>query len=402
MKMDNVTKLTFSKQEHLLQYSIREGTEFSDVLESHGYTYEDLRYRCNDLVNPSNAEYHTLADYAFSFHGIPALSLFSGAGGLDLGFKYAGFSNLASFEINAVFCETLVRNHPKYQVFGPPHFSGDIRNRESIASILTNELGIRAPFEGIFHGGPPCQSFSIASNQRFAKWGNSFKRIGFEHEDYGPLLFDFIWYIREFRPRVFLLENVPGILTIDCGEQWSKAMKLLAQSGYEIAEPIILDSRFYGVPQSRKRLFACGWHICGKTYELPAEDFVGVPCYKAFKKPVAGLPNHVIRKHKASSILRYMELKYGERDYLGRVDRLNPNLPSKTVIAGGTGGGGRSHLHPFIPRTLSPRETARLQTFPDDYIFCGSAARQLTQVGNAVPPVLAMKLARSIYESLYK
>ena len=97
-----------------------------------------------------------------------------------------------------------------------------------------------------------------------------------------------------------------------------------------------------------------------------------------------------------------MKLEYGERDKLGRVDRLDPNLPSKTVIGGGTKGGGRSHLHPFIPRTLSVRESARLQTFPDDFVFCGPAARQFTQVGNAVPPLLALVLAREIYSQVYE
>ena len=95
-----------------------------------------------------------------------------------------------------------------------------------------------------------------------------------------------------------------------------------------------------------------------------------------------------------------MLLEYGERDKLGRVDRLDPRLPSKTVIAGGTKGGGRSHLHPFFPRTLSVRECARLQTFPDSYIFTGANARQFTQVGNAVPPLLAYKLATSIKNAI--
>ena len=78
----------------------------------------------------------------------------------------------------------------------------------------------------------------------------------------------------------------------------------------------------------------------------------------------------------------------------------DPMLPSKTVIAGGTKGGGRSHLHPYYPRTLSVRECARLQTFPDSYEFVGSVARQFTQVGNAVPPLLAYKLALSLKEAL--
>ena len=96
-----------------------------------------------------------------------------------------------------------------------------------------------------------------------------------------------------------------------------------------------------------------------------------------------------------------MRLTFGKRDKLGRVDRLDPFRPSKTIIAGGTGGGGRSHLHPYIPRTMSVRECARLQTFPDSYEFTGPVARQFTQVGNAVPPVLAYVMAKAIYKSIY-
>ena len=83
------------------------------------------------------------------------------------------------------------------------------------------------------------------------------------------------------------------------------------------------------------------------------------------------------------------------------MDRLDPTRPSKTVIAGGTNGGGRSHLHPEIPRTLSVRECARLQTFPDGYRFIGPTARQFTQVGNAVPPVLAATLATQIAKAYF-
>jgi Site-specific DNA methylase len=97
-----------------------------------------------------------------------------------------------------------------------------------------------------------------------------------------------------------------------------------------------------------------------------------------------------------------MMLNYGERDKLGRVDRLDPLLPSKTVIAGGNSGGGRSHLHPYIPRTLSVRESARIQTFPDNYIFKGAVARQFTQVGNAVPPVLGSQLGTAIVKSFFE
>jgi len=77
-------------------------------------------------------------------------------------------------------------------VIGPPEYSGDVRNREEFFTILKLIVGISIPFEGIFTGGPPCQPFSIAANQRFAKDGDNFKRVGFAHADFGNLLFDFV------------------------------------------------------------------------------------------------------------------------------------------------------------------------------------------------------------------
>ena len=210
-------------------------------------------------------------------------------------------------------------------------------------------------------------------------------------------MFDYVWFIKRFKPKVFLIENVPGLETLDDGKQLSYAISTLQASGYTVFDHKVLNSYEYGVPQYRSRLIIIGTRI-SKDFSYPVPEKGIVPCSFALSKRVQGLENHVTREHKADSILRYMNLHFGERDALGRVDRLNPNLPSKTVIAGGTKGGGRSHLHPYIPRTLSVRESARLQTFPDSYVFTGASARQFTQVGNAVPPLLAMKLARSVYQ----
>jgi len=394
-------KLGIMEQESLLSYSLLHDIELSKVLTDHGYNYDDLSYRQNPDFPESPAEYHNPQDYDYPFNGILTVSFFSGAGGFDLGFEYAGFSNIAAFEISELFSDTLRINRPNLRVFGPPSCNIDMRNRELITDILSNDLNIKAPFEGVFHGGPPCQSFSVAANQRFAKQGNKFKRVGYNHKDFGTLLFDYIWQINVFRPRVFIIENVVGLMTIDNGEQWSNALESLTDAGYELITPIFINSKFYGVPQSRLRLFIFGWLPNKKTLTLSSEDLFEVPCYKPLIKPLDKIPDHITRNHKAQSIMRYMELRYGERDHLGRVDRLNPSIPAKTIISGGSGGGGRSHLHPFIPRTLSPREAARLQTFPDDYVFSGPPARQFTQIGNAVPPLLAMKLARAVYQSFY-
>jgi DNA (cytosine-5)-methyltransferase 1 len=396
-----MTSLSFDLQVELLNSCVNKNLDLGTELETLGFTYDDLNYRFNPKsLFDFTAPYQNLDNYDFPYNSVPTVSFFSGSGGLDLGFEAAGFQHLAAIEIERLFCETLRANRPRWNVIGPPDHSGDVRKREEIA-IALQSLGIRSQFEGVFYGGPPCQPFSIAANQRFAKSGDNFKRIGFTHETYGNLLFDYIWFILAFTPRVFLIENVPGLATIDDGMQMSEAIVLLREAGYTVAKPIILDASDYGVPQYRQRIIICGWRS-SRDLNFPMPEKLRVPSMSALEKPLKHLSNHVTRRHEAQSILRYMELGPGERDHLGRVDRLDPFRPSKTVIAGGTKGGGRSHLHPYIPRTLSVRESARLQTFPDEYVFCGSPARQFTQVGNAVPPILAMKLARSIFESIYE
>ena len=214
------------------------------------------------------------------------------------------------------------------------------------------------------------------------------------------MIFDYIWFIKKFRPVAFLIENVAGILECDNDGRIKKALDDLVLDGYTITEPRVLNAANYGVPQNRMRWIVAGTRKNTKIV-LPEPTTTVTPCGSVFLRSTENVKNHVTREHTAESISRYMKLPYGGRDKLGRVDRLDPRLPSKTVIAGGTKGGGRSHLHPFAPRTLSVRECARLQTFPDDYIFTGANARQFTQVGNAVPPLLAYKLAMAIKSSVF-
>jgi DNA (cytosine-5)-methyltransferase 1 len=283
-------------------------------------------------------------------------------------------------------------------VFGPPTHSGDVSKFEEVASALRKL--IPNSFDGLFVGGPPCQPFSIAANQRFAKWGENFKRTGFAHEKNGNLLFDFVRIIAKFRPRAFIVENVPGLRDLDGGEQLSEAVKKLENAGYTVEQPFVLDASHFGIAQQRQRLFVVGNRL-GLPFTRPLSASAWVGAGSVLESGLPNALNNETREHKAESVLRYMRLDYGERDQLGRVDRLDPALPSKTVIAGGTKGGGRSHLHPEIPRTLSVRESARLQTFPDDYLFLGPTARQFTQVGNAVPPVLAAQLGISVLKCYF-
>lgn len=392
-------QLTIEQQESMLRLSLEQKVPLSRVLDENGYTYDSLRYLSNPEIGEDCLQpILTLDDIPKSADAIPAVSFFSGAGGLDVGFSYAGFNNLVSIEFNEIFCNTLRKNNPKKVVVGPPYYSGDVSKHEEIASILKDK-GITAPFNGVFHGGPPCQSFSVAANQRFNKDGDNFKRTGFDDTEKGMLIFDYIWYIKTFRPLAFLIENVEGIADFDTSGRIQAALDELSQCGYKINKPQIVNAAYFGVPQKRLR-----WIVVGtrgnKPIALPTPNEQATPCGSVFMRNMDGVPNHITREHTAKSISRYMQLEYGGRDKLGRVDRLDPRLPSKTVIAGGIKGGGRSHLHPFFPRTLSVRECARLQTFPDNYVFTGSNARQFTQVGNAVPPLLAYKLALAIKQAI--
>ena len=388
-------RLAYSSQKKLLASCIAKGKDLADALQEVDGGYDSLVY-CDEAGFDSIAELPDIVpvdDRPKIVPDIPCVSFFSGAGGLDIGFECAGFKTLANVEIVPMFCETLRRNGHK-NVIGPPFAAGDMSKPREVIHEL-EKLGIKRNFKGVFHGGPPCQSFSVAANQRFNKLGENFKRTGFNHARLGNLLFCYIDVILHFRPEVFLIENVDGLLTIDGGVQAHRACTMLREAGYDVAEPRVVNAADYGVPQKRLRTLIIGSRI--GHFRFPQTVLAQFPAGSALKRSVDGLPNHQTREHAAESVSRYMLLSYGKRDKLGRVDRLDPFKPSKTIIAGGTGGGGRSHLHPFIPRTMSVRECARLQTFPDSYVFTGPVARQFTQCGNAVPPVMAYEMACAIY-----
>lgn len=334
------------------------------------------------------------------------VSLFTGAGGLDEGFKAAGFHVHACMDIEEWACDTLKHNNPSAIIVGPPNYSGNIKTISP--QDFSEIIGLKPGEIDVLAGGPPCQPFSMAAAQRFLKTDEQFKRKGFDDQDKGTLLFDYIEYIKWFKPRVFVIENVPGLLTIDDGIQLNKSLQELREIGYRHTQPATLNAVDFGVPQFRERCII--WGTLEKdspSPELPSPTHYKdkSPYWKTVSQALVNLResslNHVPREHKLESVLRYETLLYGEREQKGRVDRLHPLKPSKTIIAGGSKGGGRSHLHPLIPRTMTVRESARIQTFKDSYLFKGSIARQFTQVGNAVPPLLAENIARKIMITVF-
>jgi DNA (cytosine-5)-methyltransferase 1 len=337
------------------------------------------------------------------------VSLFTGAGGIDLGFEAAGAKIMFSADNMPEACETIRFNFPKSFVYGPPLHDGEIA--EVNQDTIYRSTGLGKGDIDILIAGPPCQPFSVAAAQRFLKSDSKFKRKGYECEDRGQLIFQALRIIQELLPRVFLIENVEGIATIDNGKSIKFIRDYLAKEGYNVTRPFTLDAMHYGVPQHRQRVFIVGNRGMSQFTVPDPEKYhqvwlcPSVP-YHTVSQALLGfdysLPNSDIRNHKEGSIERYKKLEYGQREPLGRVDRLDPLKPAKTVIAGGSRGGGRSHLHPFVARTLSVRECARLQTFPDTFVFFGKIGRQFTQVGNAVPPLLAEILAREILSQFFE
>ena len=335
------------------------------------------------------------------------LSLFSGCGGLDIGFEAAGFKTSLAVDTLEPATSTFRQNMPSVRVFGPPIESGDIRDLtpkklHSLVNIEPEELDMMI-------GGPPCQPFSVAAAQRFLSDDPRFKRSGFDSADKGQMIFNYVKLIKSMRPKAFLIENVPGILTLDGGSGIEQVYLELSKVGYTISDPFVLNAMDFGVPQSRVRAFVIGSlngkrvtppsRTHGPTENLLQQRHVSVA--QALYGLSDDMPNSELRSHKPESIKRYKEILPGQREHLGRIDRLDPSRPSKTIIAGGSKGGGRSHLHPFEARTMSVRECARLQTFPDDFEFYGSTGRQFTLVGNAVPPLLGEILARQIRREIF-
>lgn len=323
--------------------------------------------------------------------GLIAVSLFSGGGGLDLGLSLAGFNfKYANDEVH-YYCDTISHNFSDCVVEAK-----DVRN---IKGQAIKEI-IKAEDVCLIAGGPPCQAFSILGKR------GSFNDLR------GQLVFDYIRLINELKPDVFVFENVPGILTLNKGEDWKILYyNFQTETGYDIYTKI-LNAADYGVPQIRKRVFVVG-------FRKPTEFDFPTPLYrdpsslnflnqhlpdwiptKLALENVDGLANHDIRIHGDIVRSRYEKVSPGSRDKVDHTDRIDPEKPSGTVLVGSKAGGGRPFIHPYYPRHITVREAARLQSFPDWYKFLGTSTAQYRQVGNAVPPLLALALGKSIQVAL--
>ena len=336
---------------------------------------------------------------------IYTLSLFSGGGGLDLGFSASGFNSIFSSDIDPYSCKTLLQNQGKKRYFSNSSVvCEDIKNISY--KTIKNEIG-GTEIDFII-GGPPCQAFSVFG-----------KRKGLD-DPRGNLVYEYVRIIKEIEPEGFLFENVAGLKSIHDGSLYSKLFNTLSVNGkytisaheYEMAE--------FGIPQFRRRVFFIGTKNNNSIPQMVATHAPPNSLFNAHKpfKTVASilddlptpitdwkgkpfLNGHVGRKHSQRIIERYSSLSFGERDHKTRINKLNPKRPSFTIIVGSDAGGGKGHVHPFEPREVTPRESARIQTFPDWWEFYGTGRHIIRQVGNAVPPLFAAILAQYIAKEVF-
>lgn len=359
-----------------------------------------------------------------------ALDLFSGAGGFSEGMKNAGFNVVAAIEFNAQIAETYKFNHPNTKMI-----IDDIRNvSENQIHKLFHESNISCD---VIFGGPPCQGFSMAGNRI---------RSGFSFlEDERNYLFkEYIRMVTYLKPKVFILENVPGILNYNNGNVKNEIYDAFKKLGYNISSKILCAAD-YGVPQLRNRAIFIGNRIgidsnslfpkplkTPSTYTTIRDAISDLPPLKAGcgseKTPYMTLPtteyenrlrsksgivfNHISSHHKEETLKILSMLKEGQsmKDlpekyrtksvHSGAYGRMIYDKPSYTLTTRiNTPSVGRI-THPEQNRTITPREAARIQSFPDDYKFIGNITSIGMQIGNAVPPILAEEIGKHIKKFL--
>lgn len=327
------------------------------------------------------------------------IELFAGAGGLALGIEEAGFDTLGLIEFDKAASDTLRANRSNWRVI-----NDDIANISCLD--LQEYFGIKEGELDLLSGGAPCQSFSYAG-----------KRLGLE-DARGTLFYHYAKFLEQLQPKMFLFENVKGLLTHNRGRTYKTITDIFENTGYTIYKKV-LNAWDYGVAQKRERLITVGVRndlVNRIKFDFPIphdykpvlRDILldcprseGTP-YSEYKRkifemvPPGGywrdIPEHIAKEYMKSCW--YME---GGRT--GILRRLSLDEPSLAVLTSPSQKQ-TDRCHPLEARPFTVRENARCQSFPDDWKFCGSIGQQYKQVGNAVPVKLAYNIALKIREAL--
>lgn len=322
------------------------------------------------------------------------VDLFSGAGGFSLGFKKSGYFNiLLSIDNNKNLSETYEKNFKNVT-----HLTRDILSfdKKEIKELLAGKN------VDVIIGGPPCQGFSLAGNiGRLEK-----------NDDRNKLFLGYLNFVEIIQPKIFIMENVAKLVTHNKGQTLKTIKILFEEIGYNI-EYKILNSKDYGIPQERRRVFIIGKRN-NKSFEFPKKEKEMKTVKETIKdlpKLESGensnIPNHNAMKHSKQMLEKMKYIKDGgnredipenlrpKSGDIRKYIRYKSDAPSVCVT-----GDMRKIFHYGQNRALTPRELARLQTFPDDFIFYGTSINIQQQIGNAVPPLLAEKISLKVKEYL--
>jgi len=342
-----------------------------------------------------------------------AISVFSGAGGCSLGFTMSGVNIVAAFDNVSTVVETYNKN-----------FDHEICNKLDLANCNFTEvrrnLGLKHGEIDLIIGGPPCQGFTTAGKR-------------FEDDPRNKLVLNYVNALETFAPRWFIMENVEGILTAAGGRYIVECLNRIIKLGYSVSLEKVYAQE-YGIPQRRKRVFLVG-NLEGKVFNFPLPDQrASGAIYRNGAKTLLDaigdlerqnipLIDHTPRWETGIRMERIVALKVGQtmKDLPERLQHESFKKRANRRVCDGTPtekrGGAPSGLkrlfydepaltitsaaisefvHPNENRTLTLRECARIQTFPDDFVFCGTESQKALQIGNAIPPALAKKMADQI------
>jgi DNA (cytosine-5-)-methyltransferase len=345
------------------------------------------------------------------------LDLFAGVGGLSLGFEQAGFNTLVANEFDESIAAAYKKNHPTTTMI-----VGDITSLD-----LEKEFGTLKGQIKIIIGGPPCQGYSQKGSRKSI---NDERNFLFKY---------FVKVVELVSPEYFVMENVPNLLTAEKGYFKKELVELFDNLGYSLAMDVV-DSSMLGVPQKRKRAIIIGkkgdkavdfklknvdsvtiWDAISdlaflnsgegdekQNYRLPA--LTKYQEEMRFKSNI--LYNHKATNHSKIALerLRMIPENSGKvalpkehltkSIYSGTWERMVKTEQAVTITTRFDTPSSGKFTHPFLHRAITVREAARLQSFPDDFIFYGTKTSQMKQVGNAVPPKLANAIAELIKKDM--
>ncbi len=361
-----------------------------DFVTERGSKLYDLK-QINDALkknlNDAEKNYKINTNKKTNFTGV---ELFSGCGGLALGLKNSGVISKLLVEIDKDSCETLKMNFPKAKIICDDITNVDFKNYKQQIDIVA--------------GGFPCQAFSYAGKSK-----------GFE-DTRGTLFFDFARAVKEIKPKVAIGENVKGLISHDKGRTLSTMIRTLEDLGYNVQYKLLL-AQYFNVPQKRERVFIVATrNDLPDNYEYPKELGYFVPLGVALKDcPPSEGQEYTKRKKEIMEMVpqggywKDLPIKV-QKEYMqgsfylgggktGMARRLSMKEPSLTLVTS-PAQGQTERCHPTKTRPLTIRESARIQTFPDNWQFSGSLASQYKQIGNAVPVNLAYFVGRSVVKYL--